>query len=144
MILLQIYFDVSTEKAQDFEQMYRASYVPALKKQEGYLGSTLLRLFPPDVAAEIEAAATTFNYQMELMFDTEAHRRRWVASEEHSVVWPLAEALSQKIACRGQMAKIRRYFNKLCLFPTTATQLMTNFSPLRLACFTFRQIVYEF
>ncbi|HIE29780.1 TPA: hypothetical protein EYP66_21130 [Candidatus Poribacteria bacterium] len=101
MILLQIYFDIPTEKERDFENMYVESYVPALQKQRGYLGSKLLRLFPSEIAKEIEAAHTEFNYQMELMFDTEENRRLWVASEEHIVVWPLAEGMSRNVAWQG-------------------------------------------
>ena len=101
MILLQIYFDIPAGKEHDFENMYADSYVPALQKQRGYLGSKLLRIFPSEIAREIEAAHTEFNYQMELMFDTEENRRLWVASQEHIVVWPLAEGMSRKIAWRG-------------------------------------------
>lgn len=101
MMLLQIYFDIPAEKERDFENMYSKSYVPALRKQQGYLGSKLLRLFPPDIVKEIEAAHTEFNYQMELIFDTEENRRLWVASEEHSAVWSLAEGMAQNVAWRG-------------------------------------------
>ncbi|MCL5998151.1 MAG: hypothetical protein M1546_19175 [Chloroflexi bacterium] len=101
MMLLQIYFDVSPEKARAFEQMYRDTYVPALKKQQGYLSSSLLRLFPPHIAKEIEAAATEFNYQMELVFDTEENRRRWAASEEHRIAWPQASGMARNVAWRG-------------------------------------------
>jgi len=61
MILLQIYFNISKEKESQFEKMYSESYAPALQKQKGYLGSKLLKLFPPDIAEEIEAAYTEFN-----------------------------------------------------------------------------------
>jgi heme-degrading monooxygenase HmoA len=101
MMLLQIYFEVPKEKADDFEKMYIESYVPALRKQKGYIGSKLLKLFPKEVAEEIEAAPTEFNYQMNLIFDTEENRRLWVASEEHQAVWPLAEGMSRSVAWRG-------------------------------------------
>jgi antibiotic biosynthesis monooxygenase (ABM) superfamily enzyme len=101
MMQLQIYFDVAVERAQDFERMYRETYVPALRKQQGYIRSTLLRLFPPAISAEIEAAATEFNYQIELVFDTEANRRRWVASPEHQAAWPLASGMARSVAWRG-------------------------------------------
>ncbi len=100
-ILLQIYFQVSKERAADFEKVFTESYVPALKKQRGYLRSNLLRLFPEKVAKEIEAAATEFNYQMELVFDTEENRRKWVASKEHAKAWPLASGMAEKFAWRG-------------------------------------------
>lgn len=101
MIVLQIYFALSPEQAPAFEEMYATQYVPALQKQQGYQGSRLLRLFPPAMAAEIDARPTDFTYQMELTFDTEEQRRRWAASAEHSVVWPLAAGLAHMVAWRG-------------------------------------------
>ena len=100
-MLLQIYFKVSKDRAEKFERMFAESYVPALRKQQGYLRSGLLRLFPETVSREIEAAPTEFNYQMELVFDTEENRRKWVASKEHAQVWPLAEGMIEKVAWRG-------------------------------------------
>ena len=101
MILLQIYFAVAEEQAAAFEALFADAYAPALEKQTGYLGSTLLRLFPAAIAQEIGGAETPFNYQMELRFDTEANRRRWVASDEHSVLWPLAQDMAEQVAWRG-------------------------------------------
>jgi len=101
MILLQIYFAVAEEQAGAFEAMFADDYAPAMEKQPGYLGSTLLRLFPPNVAQEIGGAETPFNYQMELRFDTEANRRLWAASDEHAVVWPMAQEMSSAVAWRG-------------------------------------------
>ena len=42
-----------------------------------------------------------FNYQMELVFDTEKNRRKWVASKEHAVAWPHASGMAKKVAWRG-------------------------------------------
>ena len=100
-ILLQIYFKVAEKKAIDFEKMYSDVYVPAMRKQKGYVGSTLLRVYPEIVSRGIQAAATEFNYQMELVFDTEVNRTKWVASKEHSVAWPAASSLAEKFAWRG-------------------------------------------
>ncbi|HMN29391.1 MAG TPA: hypothetical protein PKE45_14675 [Caldilineaceae bacterium] len=101
MIVLQIYFELAPDQAEAFQAMYRTQYAPALQKQQGYLSSRLLQLFPAQVAAEIEADPTPFTYQMELVFDNEANRRRWAASAEHSVVWPLASAMARSVAWRG-------------------------------------------
>ncbi|MCH2201660.1 MAG: antibiotic biosynthesis monooxygenase [Fuerstiella sp.] len=100
-ILLQIYFQVDPKRSAEFEKMFAESYVPALRKQEGYLRSGLLRLFAPDVAEEIQAAPTEFNYQMELVFDTEENRRKWVASKEHVQAWPHASGMAEAFAWRG-------------------------------------------
>jgi heme-degrading monooxygenase HmoA len=94
MILLQIYFTVAASTAESFEQMYQTSYRPALRKQEGYQSSRLLRIFEPSVAEAIQAAPTSFNYQLELCFSSEEARREWVNSPDHQEVWPLAVALS--------------------------------------------------
>lgn len=101
MIVLQIYFEIAPEQAAAFQAMYGDRYVPALQKQQGYQSSRLLRLFPAQVAAEIEASPTEFTHQMELAFDTEENRRRWAASAEHSVVWPLAAGMARSVAWRG-------------------------------------------
>ncbi|MEZ4864432.1 MAG: hypothetical protein R3C14_24170 [Caldilineaceae bacterium] len=101
MILLQIYFELAPEQEKAFQAMYATQYAPALQQQQGYQSSRLLRLFPAQVATEIEAAPTEFNYQMELIFDTEENRRRWVASAEHSVLWPLASGMARTVAWRG-------------------------------------------
>ena len=101
MILLQIYFEVTAAQADAFATMYRERYAPALRQQTGYLGSKLLRLYPAQIAAEIEAEATPFNFQMELVFDTEENRRRWATSAIHGEVWTLANQIARKAAWRG-------------------------------------------
>jgi hypothetical protein len=101
MILLQIYFEIAPEHEVSFQSLYVNQYAPALRKQQGYLSSRLLRLFPASVAAEIQASPTPFTYQMELLFDSEANRRRWAASAEHSVVWPLAAGMARSVEWRG-------------------------------------------
>jgi antibiotic biosynthesis monooxygenase (ABM) superfamily enzyme len=100
-MLLQIYFEVEADRTSEFEQMYQADYLPAMQKQAGYEGSRLLRLFPPAVVTEMKAQETPFNYQMELVFDTEENRRKWAASDDHQEVWPIAQGLAKRVAWRG-------------------------------------------
>lgn len=101
MIVLQIYFDVAAEQVTAFQAHYTDAYTPALRKQQGYLGSRLLQLYPATIAAEIEASPTEYNLQMELLFDSEENRRRWAASDEHQVVWPQATSMVRSVAWRG-------------------------------------------
>lgn len=101
MMLLQIYFSVTDENTTDFEKMYEEVYVPALRKQQGYIRSSLLRIFPPAMAQKIQAKSTDYNYQMMLMFDTEENRLKWVDSPEHRQAWPAAEAMTQDVAHRA-------------------------------------------
>lgn len=98
---LQMDFVVDRENAAAFEKMYYSIYVPAMVVQEGYLSSKLLRLFPNDLAQEIQAEPTTFNYQIQISFDTEENRRKWVASDQHQIAWPAASGLAKEFKWRG-------------------------------------------
>lgn len=100
-MVLQMDFVVPKENAEAFENMYHSIYVPAMKVQKGYLGSKLLRLFPEDVAKGIQAEATNFNYSIQISFDTEENRRKWVASDQHQIAWPAASKLAKEYKWRG-------------------------------------------
>jgi hypothetical protein len=99
---LQMDFVVTKEKSADFEKMYRTIYVPALKTRNGYLGSKLIRIFPDNYEKEILGESSTYNYQIQLYFATEADRKLWVASPIHvKKAWPSAQALAKTVKWRG-------------------------------------------
>jgi mannose-6-phosphate isomerase-like protein (cupin superfamily)/heme-degrading monooxygenase HmoA len=98
---LQMDFIVPKENAEAFEKMYYSVYVPAMTVQQGYLSSKLLRLFSEDVAKSIQAEPTTYNYQIQISFDTEENRKKWVASEQHKIAWPSASGLAKEFKWRG-------------------------------------------
>jgi mannose-6-phosphate isomerase-like protein (cupin superfamily) len=98
---LQMDFVVLKENAVAFEKMYHSIYVPAMKVQQGYLGSKLLRLFPENLSKEIQAEPTTYNYQIQISFDTEENRRKWVSSPQHQIAWPAASSLAKEFKWRG-------------------------------------------
>lgn len=99
---LQMDFVVTKENAEAFEKMYTSVYVPAMTVQQGYLGSKLLRLFPENIEKEIQGEASTYNYQLQISFDTEENRRKWVASKEHmQTAWPAASKLAKSYKWRG-------------------------------------------
>ncbi len=100
-IALQMDFIVPKENAAAFEKMYYSVYVPAMTVQQGYLSSKLLRLFAEDIAKTIQAEATPYNYQIQISFDTEENRRKWVASEQHKIAWPAASGLAKEFKWRG-------------------------------------------
>jgi mannose-6-phosphate isomerase-like protein (cupin superfamily) len=100
-IALQMDFIVPKENAAAFEKMYYSIYVPAMTVQQGYLSSKLLRLFSEDIAKTIQAEPTTYNYQIQISFDTEENRRKWVASEQHKIAWPSASGLAKEFKWRG-------------------------------------------
>jgi mannose-6-phosphate isomerase-like protein (cupin superfamily) len=98
---LQMDFIVLKENAEAFEKMYHSVYVPAMTVQQGYLGSKMLRLFPEEAAKSIEAEPTAYNYQIQISFDTEENRKKWVASAQHQIAWPAAAALAKSYKWRG-------------------------------------------
>lgn len=98
---LQMDFVVPKESAEAFEKMYYSIYVPAMTVQEGYLGSKCLRIFPENIQKEIQAEPTNYNYQIQISFDTEEHRRKWVASPQHQIAWPAASGLAKEFKWRG-------------------------------------------
>lgn len=98
---LQMDFIVPKENAAAFEKMYYSIYVPAMIVQQGYAGSKLLRLFSDDIAKTIQAEPTNYNYQIQISFDTEENRRKWVASEQHKIAWPAASGLAKEFKWRG-------------------------------------------
>lgn len=100
-MVLQMDFIVAKENAETFEKMYYSIYVPAMTVQQGYLSSKLLRLYPDTLAKEIQAEPTTYNYQIQISFDTEANRRKWVASNQHQIAWPSATGLAKEFKWRG-------------------------------------------
>jgi antibiotic biosynthesis monooxygenase (ABM) superfamily enzyme len=69
--------------------------------QKGYIESKLLRLYPDNVEKEIEGEQTTYNYQIQISFDTEENRRKWVASAQHNIAWPAASGLAKSFKWRG-------------------------------------------
>lgn len=99
--VLQMDFVVAKDNAEAFEKMYYSIYVPAMTVQSGYLQSKLLRLFPENISREIQAEPTSYNYQIQISFDTEESRRKWVASPEHQIAWPAASKLAKEFKWRG-------------------------------------------
>jgi mannose-6-phosphate isomerase-like protein (cupin superfamily) len=98
---LQMDFVVLKENSEAFEKMYHSIYVPAMTVQPGYLGSKMLRLFPEEAARAIEAEATVYNYQIQISFNTEENRKKWVASAQHQIAWPAASGLAKSYKWRG-------------------------------------------
>lgn len=101
MIVLQIEFRVAPEQVDTFIDMYREVYAPALSTQLGYGGSRLIQLFGREQLQAIDAEVTGFNLQLELIFDSEEHRRRWAQSDEHAHVWSIAMDGCEEAIWRG-------------------------------------------
>lgn len=95
MAKLQMFFEVGPDKFSAFEKNYIDVYVPALRKQTGYIGSRLLRRFSDDLSKKIGSPETKFTYEMELLFDTEEHRQMWTKTAEHDDAWAKTSAMAK-------------------------------------------------
>lgn len=101
MILFQLYFEVETSKAAEFEKTYREVFLPALSRQPGFQRSELIRVFPPDQLRQIESPATELNYQVNFIFESEEQRRVWARSPDHDLAWPKMRDLAKQALWRG-------------------------------------------
>src|SRR4030042_867348 len=95
MAKLQMFFEVAPADFEAFEKNYINIYVPALRKQVGYLGSKLLRIFPADIAKRNGSPDSKFTYEMELMFNKEENRVLWTKTKEHDNAWANTAALAK-------------------------------------------------
>jgi mannose-6-phosphate isomerase-like protein (cupin superfamily) len=101
MAKLQMFFEVEPSNFEAFEKNYINVYVPALRKQVGYLGSKLLRRFPSDLLKKIGSPESKFTFEMELMFDTEEHRQMWTKTPEHDDAWAKTSAFAKSFQWLG-------------------------------------------
>ena len=60
-----------------------------------------MRYFPDNLAKEIQAEPSDYNYQVQISFATETDRRNWVASPQHQIAWPAASGLATAYKWRG-------------------------------------------
>lgn len=98
---LQMFFEVAPKDFEAFEKNYINVYVPALRKQVGYMGSKLLRTFPAEQLRKAGSPETKFTFQMELMFDTEEHRIMWTKTKEHDDAWAKTSAFAKSFQWFG-------------------------------------------
>ena len=73
MIELHIYLEPDEGKEDALESLYFREYIPGIKIQQGFQRTTLLK--KRDALRE---------YQLNITFDSEQLRLRWVESKEHS------------------------------------------------------------
>jgi heme-degrading monooxygenase HmoA len=99
-----MWFKVSPERAGELERLFRDAYLPALRRQAGFRQSRLLRAFEPGLATfalPAVAGAATFNYVVELTFDSEEQRRAWARTREHAELWPALRGMADEAAILG-------------------------------------------
>lgn len=100
-IKLQMFFEVEEKDFDAFEANYINVYVPALRKQTGYMGSKLIRTFSPEILKRAGSPETKYTFQMELLFDTEEHRIMWTKTPEHDDAWAKTSAFAKSFEWIG-------------------------------------------
>jgi mannose-6-phosphate isomerase-like protein (cupin superfamily) len=101
MAKLQMFFEVEPANYAAFEKNYIDIYVPALRRQVGYLGSKLLRIFPAELSKRNGSPESKFTFEMELMFEKEEQRQAWTKTKEHDIAWAKTSALAKSFQWIG-------------------------------------------
>ena len=89
-VQLHIYIEAKPGKGPDLEKLYHSAYVPAIKVQDGFLSTWLLRHYD-----------SNSKYEIDISFKTEKQRAAWAQSKEHQAAWPKVEELGAKITWQG-------------------------------------------
>jgi len=89
-VQLHIYIEAKPGRGTELEKLYHSAYVPAIKVQEGFLSTRLLRQYD-----------SNSKYEIDISFKTEKQRAAWAQSKEHQAAWPKVEELGAKISWQG-------------------------------------------
>lgn len=119
MIALHIRLHVHEAQRSDLEKTYAEAFLPALRVQQGFRGSSLYRTYAPELAQEINAAKDSSDYVVELRFDTEVNRRLWVASREHAAAWPQLRGLATEVSHVGSDVVVTEVFEAMGAAPVS-------------------------
>ena len=81
---LHLDLEVDPLKEREMVENYHQVFQPAIRTQPGFLEVRLLKL-RETLAGE---SPGDLKYRLVISFDTEEHRKLWVATEEHQRAWP--------------------------------------------------------
>ena len=90
MIELQINLESLPGKEEKLEKVFHDTFIPAITIQKGFKSVSLLK---PD--------NSIYTYQIQLRFETEEMRLKWVASNEHQKAFPKIAELCSSVSWQG-------------------------------------------
>jgi len=90
MIELYIYLEPFAGKEAELESTFDKVFVPAISVQDGFRRVSLLK-----------HRNSLRRYQIDLSFDTEDLRLKWVASKDHQEAFPQIAGLCQRVSWAG-------------------------------------------
>jgi hypothetical protein len=86
---IQLHVDLDVDPAREKEMVsnYHKTFHPVITKQPGFVDVKLMKL------RKVAAGTGPSNapYRLLISFETEEHRLKWVATDEHQRVWPTIE-----------------------------------------------------
>lgn len=86
MIELHIHVEPERGKEEELRRIFRVVFAPAASKQQGFRGVALLK---KDTALR--------EYEIDLTFESEELRLKWVDSDDHQRAFPQITALAQRL-----------------------------------------------
>jgi len=89
-VQLHISIEAKPDKGPELEEIFQTAYVPAIKVQDGFLWTRLLRRYD-----------SSSSYEIDISFQSEKQRAAWAQSKEHQSAWPRVEEVSAKISWQG-------------------------------------------
>lgn len=90
MIELHIHLEPMSGKEEALEGAFRDAFLPAVSRQEGFRRATLLK-----------KSNALREYEIDLCFDSEELRLKWVASDAHQEAFPKITAVCQRLWHEG-------------------------------------------
>lgn len=88
-IQLHVDLQVDLSRTAEIAAVFRDTFVPAIRRQPGFLGVELLKFREARSGSE----PGDFTHRLLIRFETEEQRRQWVASEDHQQAWPAIKAV---------------------------------------------------
>ena len=89
-VQLHISIEVKPGNGPELEKIFQTAYIPAIKVQDGFLWTRLLRRYD-----------SNSSYEIDISFSSEKQRAAWAQSKEHQSAWPKVEEVSAKISWQG-------------------------------------------
>ena len=86
---IELLLDLEVDPAKEKEMLtnFQNTFRPAIRKQPGFVDVKLMKL-RAEMAGKAPANCT---YRLLISFQTEEHRKAWVATPLHQKVWPTIE-----------------------------------------------------
>lgn len=90
MIQLEVRLELMPGKEEELLDIFKTQFAPAMAKQPGFIGVSLLK------QRESES-----QYRIEIVFESEEKRLAWVNTREHEDTWTKLAALTSKYSTTG-------------------------------------------